>query len=427
MKLGETYNEQARQWGRPFDGVRVVALEQMQALPFATQLLARLGADVVKVEPPGRGDSGRASSPAITRPNGESVGATFLRNNLDKRSVTIDVTRPAGRQLVLDLATRADVVCENLGPGRAAKVGLAYEDVRLVNPQAIYLSISGFGNLEPSPYRDWPAYAAVAEAMSGIYEYARRPHQPPIINPLGGIGDTGTALYALIGLLAALRHRERIGEGQFVDISMYDAMLSLCDLSYNYWSLGLVRDPEQPVRLPLILDSFRASDGWVVLQVGRPHQFERLAGILGHPEWVGDRRFDDGGWVGQFEPTVRPALEEWAAGRTMLESARALAEAGLAAAPCYAGSQVAADEHVRLRRMVVEVSRTDGVDQPVLVAGNPVKMTKVAEGPDRPMPMLGEHNREVLAEWLELDAGQIDRLGADGVLGEAPAAGGPAG
>lgn len=426
MRLGETYNEEARRWGRPLDGVRVVALEQMQALPFATQLLARLGADVVKVEPPGRGDSGRASAPAIRRPNGETVGATFLRNNLDKRSVTIDVAQPAGRQLVLDLAAHADVVCENLGPGRAAKLGLGYDDVRHVNRQVVYLAISGFGNLEPSPYREWPAYAAVAEAMSGIYEYARQPHQPPVINPLGGIGDTGTALYALIGLLAALRQRERIGEGQFVDIAMFDAMLSLCDLSYNYWSLGLVRDPEQPRRLPLILDSFRAADGWVVLQVGRPHQFERLAGILGHPEWMDDERFVDGGWITQFDPTVRPALEQWAERRTMLEVAGALAQAGLAAAPCYSGSQVAVDEHVRLRRMVVELPRTDGVDQPVLVAGNPIKMSKLAEGPDRPVPMLGEHTDEVLEEWLEMGTDRIRRLRSDGVLGEVPHNGVPA-
>ncbi|MHB1582535.1 MAG: CaiB/BaiF CoA transferase family protein [Acidimicrobiales bacterium] len=417
MELGETHNDEARRWGRPLDGVRVLALEQMQALPFATQLLARLGADVVKVEPPGRGDSGRASAPAIERPNGESVGATFLRNNLDKRSITIDVGSASGHRLALELAAKADVVCENLGPGRAAKAGLAYDDVRQVNPRVVYLSISGFGNLEPSPYADWPAYAAVAEAMSGIYDYARLPHQPPVINPLGGIGDTGTALYALIGLLAALRHRDRMGEGQYVDVAMYDAMLSLCDLSYNYWSLGLVRDPDQPRRLPLILDSFQASDGWVVLQVGRPHQFERLAGILGHPEWLGDDRFADGGWVDQFEPVIRPALDRWASGRSMLEAAAVLAEAGLAAAPCYTGAQVAEDEHVRLHRMVVEIPRTDGVDQPVLVAGNPIKMTKVAEGPDRPMPMLGEHTDEVLAEWLGLDGDRRAALREQGALG----------
>ena len=285
MHLGESHRYEEGDWGRPLDGVSILALEQMQVLPFATQMLARLGADVIKVEPPGRGDSGRASLPAMVRPNGESLGATFLRNNLNKRSITIDMTTEQGRDLVLDLADKVDVVCENLGPGRADRLGVGWEAVRWRNPRAIYCSISGFGNLDPSPYKKWPAYAVVAEAMSGMYEYARLPHQPPIVNPLGGIGDSGTGFYALVGILAALRHRDRMGEGQFVDIAMYDAMANLLDLAYNYWSLGLRKDPDQPRRLPLILDSFKAADGWVVLQVARPHQFERLCALLGRTEW----------------------------------------------------------------------------------------------------------------------------------------------
>ena len=163
MKLGESHNQEAARWGRPLDGVRILALEQMQALPFATQLLARLGADVIKVEMPGRGDSGRAAKPAIVRENGEAVGATFVRNNLSKRSIAVDYTTDRGRQLVADLAAKVDVVCENLGPGRAEKFGLGYDD--LSNPRLVYVSITGFGSLDPSPYAKWPAYAGVTEAM----------------------------------------------------------------------------------------------------------------------------------------------------------------------------------------------------------------------------------------------------------------------
>lgn len=420
MQLGDHHHYEQGEWGRPLDGVRVLALEQMQVLPFATQMLARMGADVVKVEPPGRGESGRASLPAVVRPNGESIGATFLRNNLSKRSVAIDLTTPRGQALVRDLAAKVDVVCENLGPGRASRYGLDWPTLSAANPRLVYLSISGFGNLDSSPYRAWPAYAGVAEAMTGMYEYARQPHQPPVVNPLGGIGDSGTGLYALVGLLAALRHRDQMGEGQYVDISMYDAMVSLLDLAYNYWSLGLRRDPDEPRRVPLILDAFRASDGWVFLQVSRPHQFERLAGLLHHEEWLDDDRFAGNGWAAQFEPVVRPALETWASGTTMLETARVLAEAGLAAAPCYSGAQVADDEHVRRHRMVVEVPRRDGVDQPVLVAGNAIKMSKVPDGPDRDFPYLGEHTDEVLAELLGLDGPALEELRRDGVVGEAP-------
>lgn len=415
MKLGESHNQEAARWGRPLDGVRILALEQMQALPFATQLLARLGADVIKVEPAGRGDAARASKPAMVRENGEAVGATFVRNNLNKRSVAVDYTTDPGRRLVVDLAAEVDVVCENLGPGRAEKFGLGYDD--LYHPRLIYLSVSGFGTLDPSPYAAWPAYACVAEAMTGMYELSRRPHQDPVINPLGGTGDTGTGLYAVIGLLAALRHRDVTGEGQFVDVAIYDSMLSLIDLAYNYWSMGVRGDPDEPRRIPVIAGSFRAGDGFVMLQIARPHQLERLADLLGRPDWIGRDEFTDGRWPDAYEPIVRPALEDWSKSLSNLDAARALAEAGIPAGPCYAGSQVPDDEHVDLRRMVVEIPRTDGVDEPVLVAGNPIKMTKMVEGPDRPLPFLGEHTDDVLGGLLGLDPAALADLRRAGVIG----------
>src|SRR5215475_3117983 len=193
---------------RPLDGVSVLALEQMQALPFATQLLARLGADVVKVEPAGSGDSGRGSLPAMTDPHGRRVGATFLRNNLGKRSVCVNLKDPRGRDLVLRLAPRFDVIAENSRAGAMARLGLGYEDIRAVHPAGIYVSVSGFGNTVAAPYRDWPAFAPVVEAMSGIYEMKRADGEPPRVSPVGALGDISTALFATVGILAALRHRE---------------------------------------------------------------------------------------------------------------------------------------------------------------------------------------------------------------------------
>ncbi len=417
MRLGETANDAARSFGRPLDGVRVIALEQMQALPFATQLMARLGAEVIKVEQVGRGEAGRAATPSLTRENGETIGATFLRNNLGKESVAIDLHSDRGRQLVLDLCGQADVVCENLGPGKAARLGLDYSAISADHPRLIYLSVSGFGNDGGSPYEKWPAYASVAEAMSGIYEYSRRPHQPPIINPVGGLGDTGTGMFGVIGVLAALRHREATGLGQHVDVSMFDSMVSICDLAVNYWSMGQFRGPDEEFNLPLILDSFESSRGWFILQVVREHQFERLANLVGHPEWVNDDRFASRqGWRHHFEEVLRPAIEAWASDKTNFEAARILAENGLAAAPCNSAADVAADPHVSLRNMLVEVERTDGVDQPVLVAGNPIKMSRVAEGPERNVPLMGEHTGSILGSVLGLDEAAIEALISDGVV-----------
>ncbi len=413
--------DRGEDFGRPLDGVRVLALEQMQAVPFATQMLARLGADVIKVEPPGRGDSGRASQPAAAvRPDGDPVGATFLRNNLGKRSVAIDYRTARGQDLVVALAGHVDVMCENLGPGRAARYRLDHARLEAENPRLIYLSVSGFGVTDTSPYTAWPAYAVVVEAMSGMYEYARLPHQPPVVNPLGGVGDTGAALYAVVAVLAALRQRDRIGRGQFIDLAMYDAMVSMLDLSYNYASLGLRREAEQERTLPLILDSFRAGDGWVVLQIARPHQLERIATILDHREWLTDPRFQGSGWVGAFATDIRPALEHWARELPGIEAARRLAEAGIPAGPCYRGEQVAGDEHVRAHDMIVELPRYDGVVDPVQVAGNPLRMSRVAPVADGPVPLLGEHTADVLAEVLGLDEAELAELRHDAVIAGPP-------
>ncbi|HVM66210.1 MAG TPA: CoA transferase [Acidimicrobiales bacterium] len=403
----------------PLSGVRILALEQMQALPNATQLLARFGADVIKVEAPDRGDSGRAAQPAaVVNPGDAPVGATYLRNNSGKRSIAIDLKDPRGRALVLDLARHVDVVAENLGPGRAQRLGLAYDDVRAANPGIVYLSISGFGAAGDSPYAAWPAYAAVAEAMSGIYEHARKAGHAPIVNPVGGLGDTGTGLYAVIGVLAALRHREHTGEGQFVDVSMFDAMLAMCDIVTNFWSLGIRREPDSDLRNPVILDSFRARDGWLMLQVSRRHQFERFADLLGQPGWKDDERLaTPWGWADHVEDIIRPAVEAWAAGLDKADAARQLAEAGIAAAPCNGADDVVADPHVRAHHMLVEIPRFDDVEQPVLAAGNPVKLSGMPDQPSGQVPRLGEHTVEVLDELLGMDETAVKELRAAGVIG----------
>lgn len=396
----------------PLDGVRVLALEQMQALPFATQLLGRLGAEVIKVEHPTVGDLGRSSRPAIADPAGNQMGATFLRNNLGKRSVGIDLKHPDGRELVLRLAGEADVVAENFKAGAIDRLGLGYQDVAARHPAVVYLSISGFGT-EGSPYDGWPAFAPTVEAMSGIYEFVRRGDDPPVVSPVGALGDIGTGLFAVIGVLSALRHRDRTGQGQLVDVAMYDSLIALTDVVTNLWSLGL-RDGGMPV----INDGFRASDGWFVFQVGRRYQFERLAALVGRPEWLEDPRLDTPeGWREHLESVIRPGIEAWSAGRTKREAAEALAEAGVAAGPCHRAADVVADPHVAHRRMLVEMERPDGGEQPVLIPGNPIKLSAVEPEPDGRVPWLCEHTAEVLHELLGLPAEEIDRLAEEGVIG----------
>jgi formyl-CoA transferase len=414
MELGAITNPDAVQYGKPLEGVRILALEQMQALPYATQLLARLGADVVKVESVKGGDLGRGSQPGITDPEGRFVGATYLRNNLDKKSICVDLKAPEGRQLILDLAPKFDIVAENFKGGALSRMGLGYDDIAAVHPGVIYLSVSGFGNTVETPYDGWPAYAAVAEAMSGIYDYKLEPGRPPAVSPVGALGDIGTALFGTIGILAALRHRDRTGLGQYIDVAMFDAMVSMTDLVTNFWSLGLRPAPGQG--LAMVLDGFEASNGWFIIQVGREHEFERLANLVGKPEWLTDERLSTrAGWREHMDDILRPGVKEWAADKTNIEACKELADAGVAAGPCLTAQQVIDDPHVAARNMLMEIPRPEGGD-PVLTPGNPIKMSRVSEGPDVRMPWLGEHTNEVLAAELGLDDARIEQLRAHGVI-----------
>jgi crotonobetainyl-CoA:carnitine CoA-transferase CaiB-like acyl-CoA transferase len=413
VRVEEAVTDEALNDGRPLEGVRVLALEQMQALPFATQLLARLGAEVVKVESPDGGDSGRLSLPAMTDPQGRMVGATFLRNNLNKRSISINLKDPRGRQLVLDLATRFDVFAENFKGGALTRLGLGYDAVRAENERVIYVSVSGFGNDDSSPYHAWPAYAPVVEAMSGLYETKRKNGEAPRVAPGGSLGDMGTSMFATVGILAALYQRDRTGIGQQIDVAMLDSTVAMTDIITNYWSLGMPGGADPPI----IMHGFKASDGWFILQVGRVQQFVSLARVVGHPEWITDPSLADRqGWYDAIETVIRPAVEKWAADKTKLESCRQLGDAGLAAGPCFRDDEVVVDPHLVSRDMLVEMDRPDGVDQPVVFPNNPIRMSGMPEGLARRVPWFAEHTDEVLRNHLALDDATLAELHEEGVI-----------
>jgi crotonobetainyl-CoA:carnitine CoA-transferase CaiB-like acyl-CoA transferase len=396
----------------PLAGLRVLALEQMQALPFATQLLGRLGADVVKVEPPA-GELGRASQPSVLDREGRVLGATFLRNNLGKQSICVDLKRPRGRQLVLEMAPHFDVVAENFRAGAIARLGLAFDDVVAVHPTCVYASVSGFGNVTASPYRDRPAYAPIVEAMSGIYEMKRVGDQPPTVSPVGALGDIAAALFTAVGILAALRERDRTGRAQFVDVAMYDAVIAMTDIVPNFWSLGLTNGDTGPV----INHGFRAGDGWFIIQIGREHHFERLADLVRRPEWTSDVRLATRqGWMDHLESVLRPAIEEWASDKTREEACAELAAAGIAAGPCLRDEELVTDPHIAAHDMLVGIPRPDGAEPPVLLPGNPVRIHTSSTTGDTRVPWVGEDTDAVLAAELSLSSADIAALRADGVV-----------
>ena len=414
MRLGEIKHAE-RGSRKPLHGIRILALEQMQALPYATQLLAHLGADVVKVEHPETGDSGRGASPAITDLDGRRVGATYLRNNLSKRSIAIDLKTPAGADLVKRLVPRFDVVCENFTPGSVERLGLDYASLRAHRADLIYCSISGFGQRGTSPYSDYPAYAPIAEAMSGLYEPTRKPGRPPETVVAGALGDNAAALFAVIGMLTAIRHRDQTGEGQLVDIAMYDSMIALSDM------VPFLSSMDAPIEWATsgslgIVKGFRARDGYFVIAILRRHHFERLARLLGHEEWMSDPSLEGlEDWARETETLIRPAVEAWAADKTKLEATERLAREGIAAGPSQTAEDLFGDPHVAAHDMLIEVDRPDA-EKPIQVIGNPVKLSANSEGPVRRFPLLGGDTSDLLRDELALSADEIEDLARHGVI-----------
>jgi crotonobetainyl-CoA:carnitine CoA-transferase CaiB-like acyl-CoA transferase len=401
----------------PLTGITVLAAEQMHSLPHATQLLALMGAEVIKVEPLG-GEAGRSGRPTVTDVDGRATGSTFLRNNLGKTSIALDLKHADGRALFLRLAATVDVVAENFRPGVADKLGIGYADVRAVNDDVVYVSVSGFGNTTdpPSPYRDWAAYAPIVEGMAGLYEYSRSGDEPPRPAIAGALGDTAPGLYAVIGTLAALRDRDRTGAGCHVDVSMYDSMIAVADVVHPA-SVGV--DPARVLEGIGILHAFRASDGWFTVEVVREPHFPRFAEAVGHPEWsTDDRLATRRGWSEHMDDVIRPGVEAWAATRTKQQAAADLAAAGVAAGPVNTAADIVDDPHVRTRSFVVA---TDTPEHHVRVVGNPIAFHRAGTAPDEQAaanrwPTLGNATDTVLAARLGLDAEAIADLRQRGIV-----------
>jgi crotonobetainyl-CoA:carnitine CoA-transferase CaiB-like acyl-CoA transferase len=293
------------------------------------------------------------------------------------------------------------------------RYGLDYATLSKDHPRLIYLSLTGFGAPGTSPFADRPAMAGVPEAMSGAYEFARKTGQGPLVPPFGPIGDTGSGAIATIGALAAILHRERTGRGQFVDIAMYDAMLTLADTAPNFWSLGLRKpiDRDEELRSPGVIEAFRAKDGFFTAYMIRRYQFERMVEIIGRPDLAADERLQNAyQWAERTEDLIRPAIEGWAKTLSKHEASDRLMEGGVPSAPCNNQLDVINDPHVKARRMLIEMPRGDGGAEPVLVPGNPLKMSAIAEGPEKPNPLLGEHTDAVLAAELGIDKARLARL-----------------
>ena len=402
-------------------GVRVLDLSRVFSGPWAAQMLADFGADVIKVERPGRGDDVRHQGVFAKDADGNETreSSSFLAMNRGKRSVTIDISQPGGQALVRELAAQSDIVIENFKAGDLARYGLDYASLREINPRLVYCSISGFG--QSGPYSHLPGYDPLFQSMSGLMSITGAADDEPGGGPMRvgfSVGDITAGFYAVSAILAALRHRDMVShEGQYIDLALLDAQVA----AISHVAMMYLVSGQQPPRLgtasPITCpwQSFDCSDGQIVVAVGNDSQFVQFCKVLGEPQWSGDERFATNPLRAKHRTTLVPMIEAVLATRSVGHWHAAFDAAGVPSGPINGFAEVFADPQIRHRGVLTHMAHPTAGNLPQVA--NPVQFSATPVTYQRPPPMLGQHTHEVLRDVLGMDDARIDELGRQKVIG----------
>ncbi len=393
----------------PLAGVRILDLSRILSGPFATMIFADLGADVIKLENPRTGDDTREWAP----PYQGDQSAYFLSVNRNKRGIAVDLKTAQGREVALRLVDRADVLVENFRPGTAARLGLGYDDLHARNPGLIYASISGFG--QTGPYASEPGYDAIAQALGGIMSVTGEADGEPV-RVGNSAADLSAAMWAAIGILAALHARHTSGCGEWIDISLLDGQIAwLTYLAGGYFASGEVPrryGSAHPSIVPY--QALRTADGHLMVAVGNDTLWRRFAPLIGLPELVDDPRFDSNPQRVANRAELIPLVEAALATRGSVAWADELSRVGIPAGPI--NNVDAALEHPQVAARDMVLSTEHPTAGTLRMTGSPIKLSRYTATVRRPPPTLGEHTDAVLGE-LGYSAAEIATLRDEGVVG----------
>ena len=392
----------------PLKGIRVLDLTRILAGPYATMILRDLGAEVIKIEQPGVGDEARDFGPFKN-----DFSLYFMSVNRGKKSITLNLKSPRGKELFLELVKGSDILVENFRPGTMEKLGLDYESLKTHHPSLLYAACSGFG--QTGPYAMRGAYDMIIQGMGGIISITGEPDRPPV--RVGtSIGDITSALFSAIGILSALRHRDQTGEGQLIDVGMLDCQVAILENAMvRYFSTGDIPRPlgrRHPAITPF--EVFESADGYVVIAIGNNELWRKFCEHVDHPELIDDDRFNTNALRTENHESLFPILAEIMCRRTTDEWVEALEAIGVPCGPVNTVDKVANDPQVLARDMIAEVEHnTTGTVQ---IPGIPIKLSETPGQIDAPAPNLGEHTSEVLIDLLGLGAEEVNQLKQDGIV-----------
>ncbi len=377
---------------QPLAGVRVLDVSQVMAGPYCCMMLGDMGADVIKIEPPGAGDSTRQSM-GFRLKGADSPG--FLALNRNKRSIALDLKSPADREVFYALVRTADVLVENARPGVADRLGMGYDTLNAMNPRLVYASISGFG--QTGPWSQRPGFDLIAQAMSGVLSATGLPGQEPVKNAIP-IADLGAGLFAAYGILSALLARAQTGLGQYIDASLLEAALGLSLWeTTEFWGTGRSPTPIGSAnRMSAPYQAVKASDGWFVIGAANQKLWLSFLQVLGRPELNDDPRFGSNSLRVAHRAELIEALAPTFATRPAEAWIEALLDAGVPAAPIYTYEQALETDHVAAREMVMPVAHP--AEGSFRSLGFPVKLRGTPQQVRYPPPLLNQHDAEIRRE-----------------------------